>query len=284
MVYLAMEYIIYNSKFLKADTAIIKAGNRGLGFGDGLFETIKSLNGQLQFLDEHLARLWKGMQLLQFNIPKHFTPDHLEEEMQALMNKNGHNKNARIRLTVFRGDGGLYDEIDHRPNYIFQSWELADEIGSWNSNGLVLGIYADVKKSCDLLSNLKHNNFLPYAMAALYAKKEKCNDAVLLNTDSRLCDTSIANIFLIKADVIYTPALQEGCIAGIMRRHIINNLLALNYKLVEGKLSVDDLLDADEVFLSNSMYNLRWVQSAGDKKYSNRITQKIYTAIFSTNP
>ena len=284
MVYLAMEYIIYNSKFLKADTAIIKAGNRGLRFGDGLFETIKSLNGQLQFLDEHLARLWKGMQLLQFNIPKHFTPDHLEEEMQALMNKNGHNKNARIRLTVFRGDGGLYDEIDHRPNYIFQSWELADEIGSWNSNGLVLGIYADVKKSCDLLSNLKHNNFLPYAMAALYAKKEKCNDAVLLNTDGRLCDTSIANIFLIKADVIYTPALQEGCIAGIMRRHIINNLLALNYKLVEGKLSVDDLLDADEVFLSNSIYNLRWVQSAGDKKYSNSITQKIYTAIFSTNP
>jgi branched-chain amino acid aminotransferase len=284
MVYLAMEYIIYNSKFLKADTAIIKAGNRGLRFGDGLFETIKSLNGQLQFLDEHLARLWKGMQLLQFNIPKHFTPDHLEEEMQALMNKNGHNKNARIRLTVFRGDGGLYDEIDHRPNYIFQSWELADEIGSWNSNGLVLGIYADVKKSCDLLSNLKHNNFLPYAMSALYAKKEKCNDAVLLNTDGRLCDTSIANIFLIKDEVIYTPALQEGCIAGIMRRHIINNLLALNYKLVEGKLSVDDLLDADEVFLSNSIYNLRWVQSAGDKKYSNSITQKIYTAIFSTNP
>ena len=277
-----MEYLIFNSKYYKPETAIVTASSRGLRFGDGLFETIKSINGQLQFVDEHLARLWKGLQLLQFNIPKHFTPDSLEEEIQALLQKNKHLKMARIRLTVFRGDGGLYDEMDHKPNYIIQTWALTDEPGSWNSNGLVLGIYADAKKACDILSNLKHNNFLPYAMAALYAKNEKWNDAVLLNTEGRLCDTSIANIFLIKDEVIYTPALQEGCIAGVMRKHIINRLIAGNYKLVEGKLNIDDLLDADEVFLTNSIYNMRWVQSAGQKKYTNSLTQKIYAAVFST--
>lgn len=277
-----MEYFIFNGKLLRPESDVISANSRGLRFGDGLFETIKSINGQLEFVDEHFARLWKGMQVLQFTIPKQFTPDYLEQEIQILLKKNGHDKMARVRLTIFRGDGGLYDATDHKPNYLVQSWALPDETGSWNSNGLVVGIYTDVKKSCDILSNLKHNNFLPYAMAALYAKKEKWNDAVLLNTEGRLCDTTIANIFLIKEEVIYTPALPDGCIAGVMRRNLIEKLTAANYKLVESKLSVDELLDADEVFLTNSIYNMRWVQSIGDRKYSNTQTQKIYAAFFST--
>jgi branched-chain amino acid aminotransferase len=277
-----MNYFIFNSKLCKEETAVLAAGSRGLRFGDGVFETIKSINGQLQFIDEHLARLWNGMQVLQFNIPKHFTPDGLEEEIKTLLKKNGHLKIARIRLTVFRGNGGLYDEIDHKPNYFIETWALADDTGNWNSNGLVLGIYQDVKKSYDILSNIKHNNFLPYVMAALYAKKQKWNDAVLLNNDSRLCDTTIANIFLIKDDVVYTPALQEACIAGIMRKYMINSLTAAGYKLVQGMLTTDDLQDADEVFLSNSIYNMRWVAGIGDKKYECSVTQKIYAAIFST--
>jgi branched-chain amino acid aminotransferase len=279
---LKMNYFIFNGKFCKQETAVLAAGSRGLRFGDGLFETLKSINGQLQFLDEHLARLWKGMQLLQFNIPKHFTPDGLEEEIQALLKKNGHLKIARIRLTVFRGIGGLFDDIDHKPNYFIETWPLADETGNWNSNGLALGIYADVKKSFDILSSIKHNNFLPYVLAALHAKKQKWNDTVLLNTDGRLCDTTIANIFLIKDETVYTPALHEACIAGIMRRHIINGLTAAGYTLVESRLTIDDLLNADEVFLSNSIYNMRWVGSINDKKYDCKTTQKIYATVFST--
>ena len=282
LVYLMMNYFIYNGKLCKEDVAVLSAGSRGLRFGDGLFETIKSINGQPEFLDEHLARLWKGMQVLQFSIPKHFTPDRLQDEIESLLKKNGHIKNARIRLTIFRGDGGLYDEIDHKPNYFIETWALADETGTWNSNGLVLGIYADAKKSFDILSNLKHNNFLPYVMAALYAKKEKWNDAILLNTDGRLCDTTIANIFLIKDEVVYTPALQETCIAGIMRKHIINRLTTDGYKLIEGQLTITDLQNADEVFLSNSIYNMRWVQRIDDKQYTCSQAQKIYAAVFST--
>ncbi|MFM6924699.1 MAG: aminotransferase class IV [Ferruginibacter sp.] len=283
LVYLMMNYFIFNGKMYKEDTAVLGSNSRALRFGDGLFETIKGINGELEFLDEHLARLWKGMQILQFNIPKHFTPDRLQEEIGSLLKKNGHGKKARIRLTVFRGDGGLYDEIDHRPNYLLQSWELAAETGGWNSNGLVLGIYTEVKKPFDILSNLKHNNFLPYVLAALCAKKEKWNDAILLNTDDRLCDTSIANVFLIKDEVVYTPALQEACIAGIMRRHIMNQLTVAGIKVVEGQFGIADLEAADEVFLSNSIYNMRWVGRIGDKEYNCSQAQKIYAAVFSTN-
>lgn len=278
-----MEYFIYNSKTYKEESAILSASNRGLRYGDGLFETIKSIQGQLQFIDEHFARLWKGLQVLQFNIPKHFTPDYLQDEILGLLKKNGHHKMARIRLTVFRGDGGLYDAINHKPNLLIQTWALPDDTGEWNSNGLVLGIYTDVKKCCDILSNLKHNNFLPYSMAAIHAKNQKWNDAVLQNTEGGLCDTTIANIFLIKNEAIYTPGLQEGCIAGVIRKFLINQLTAANYKLIESRLSEEDLLEADEVFLTNSIHNLNWVQSFGDKKYTNIQTQKIYKAVFSTN-
>lgn len=261
-------------------SGLISPDNRGLRFGDGLFETIKSRNGIPEFIDDHFARLWKGMQVLQFDIPKHFTPDLLQQELINLLQKNQHDKTARIRLTIFRGDGGLYDAVNHKPNYLIQSWALPGETGNWNSNGLVAGIYTGVKKSLDILSNLKHNNFLPYAMAAMHAKKEKWNDAVLLNTEDRLCDTTIANIFLIRNETVYTPALTEGCIAGIMRRNLIEKLAAADAKPVEGKFSIEDLLGADEVFLTNSIYNMRWVQRIGDKTYSNRQTQKIFSSFF----
>lgn len=278
-----MGHFIFNGKMYKADQAVLSVSNRGLRFGDGLFETIKSINGRLDLIDDHFARLWKGLQVLQFSIPKHFTPDFLQQEIENLLQKNEHLHMARVRLTVFRGDGGLYDAADHKPNYIVQSWALPPETGNWNSNGLVLGIYADVKKNCDILSNMKHNNFLPYAMAALQAKNQKWNDAILLNTHSRICDTTIANIFLIKDEVIYTPALAEGCIAGVMRRNVMQKLTAAGFKLAETQVSITGLLEADEVFLTNSIHNMRWVQSIGDRKYTSLMAQKIYAAFFSTN-
>lgn len=278
-----MESVFFNGKYFTAGSALISANSRGLRFGDGLFETMKSINGKVDMMDEHFARLWKGMDILKFKLSPHFTPDKLQQEVLALLKKNGHLTNARIRITVFRSDGGLYDALNHIPNYIIQTWTLTEDKNSWNSNGLILGIYTQVKKSCDILSNIKHNNFLPYSMAALYAKEQKWNDAVLLNTHNRICDSTIANIFLIKHGVIYTPALSEGCIAGVMRKYMIKQLTALNYQVEETMITVDDLLSAEEVFLTNSIYNMRWVQHMGEKKLTNTLTAKINAAIFPTN-
>jgi len=272
-----MNYFNYNGKLLRENTPVIGVNSRGLRYGDGLFETMKSIKGRILLDDEHFARLWKGMNMLQFNLAGHFTPDNLQTGIQELLKKNGHDDMARIRVTVLRGDGGLYDDINHNPNYIIQSWALPAGTGEWNSNGLVLGIYDDAKKNCDAFSSLKHNNFLPYAMAALHAKKQKWNDAVVLNNQGSVCDSSIANIFLVKDGLIHTPSLAEGCIAGIMRRTLLQYLAANNMQVVEGEISIDDLMNADEVFLTNSIYNIRWVQGIGEKKYSNALTQKIYT-------
>lgn len=277
-----MNYFNYNGKIFKEGSPIIGADNRGLRYGDGLFETMKIKNGQLVFEDEHFARLWKGLRVLQFEIPKHFTVDSLRLEIITLAKKNGHEVAARIRLNIIRGDGGLYDAKNHGPHYIIQTWKLPDENGQWNGNGLVLGIYEEVKKGCDILSNIKHNNYLPYVMAALHAKSEKWNDAIVLNSNGRICDTTIANVFMVKDRTIYTPSLNEGCVAGVMRKIFIKKMTELGWQLVEKELPVDDLLNADEVFLTNSIYNLRWVQSIGDSVYQSTIFKQIYTEVIQT--
>lgn len=277
-----MNYFNYNGKFLKEGNTIVGADSRALRYGDGLFETMKIKNGKIELVDEHFARLWKGMQVLQFDVPKHFSPEKLEEQIIALAKKNTHQSGARVRLSIIRGDGGLFDAKNHTPNFIIQTWPLPEGNGEWNSNGLVAGIYNDVKKSCDILSNLKHNNYLPYVLAALQAKKEKWNDAILLNAAGNICDSTIANIFLVKDKIIYTPALSEGCVAGVMRQALLQFLRANNYQLEERVITQVELFAADEVFFTNSMYNIRWVQSIADVDYANTFTQKIYATFVPT--
>lgn len=277
-----MDHFIFNGKILKTGTPVAGPDNRGLRYGDGVFETMKLVNGQLQLADEHFARLWKGMELLQFDRPKLFTPEKLTAEIVQLTQKNKHERAARIRLQVIRGDGGLYDPANHLPQYIIQSWALPENHGSWISNGLITGLYEDAKKSCDRFSNCKHNNYLPYAMAALFAKQQKWNDAFVLNSYNRICDSTIANIFTIKNNIFHTPALTEGCVAGIMRQHIIHTLKKNGHSVNETTIRIDDLMEADEVFLSNSLYNIRWVQEIAGKKFSNILTQKIFPEIIST--
>jgi branched-chain amino acid aminotransferase len=277
-----MTWFSYNGKIFKSDALITGPDNRGLRYGDGLFETMKMKQGQLILEDEHFARLWKGMQVLHFSIPKYFTPDLLQQEILNLANKNQHALNARVRITVFRGNGGLYDVVDNVPHYIIQTWPLPEHNGELNNNGLDLGIYTAVKKSCDILSNLKTNNYLPYVMAAWEAKKQKWNDVIILNTFGRICDASIANIFLIKDEVICTPALSEGCVAGVMRKHVLQQLTTAGFTWAEKEITVEELLDADEVFLTNAIYNMRWVKAINEKKFTAATIQKIYSAIVPT--
>lgn len=277
-----MPHINFNGKISLEGTPVVTSANRGLRYGDGLFETMKILKGKIIQEAAHFERLWTGMDILQFELPKHFTKEGLVKSIQELCVKNGHENAGRIRLNIFRGNGGLYDVINNSPNYIIETWELPPGNGEWNSNGLISGIYSDARKVCDLLSNVKHNNYLPYVLAALKAKKEKWNDAIVLNQYERIADTTIANIFLVKDKEIITPALSEGCVAGIMRKEIIDHLQQKKWTVKEKEIRIEDVLNADEVFFTNSIYNIRWVQRIEDKSYSNEISREIYASFYPT--
>jgi len=117
-------------------------------------------------------------------------------------------------------------------------------------------------------------------MAALQAKKERWDDAFVLNTAERVCDATIANIFVVKNGTICTCPLQEGCIAGIMRRFLLERLPVNNFSIQEKTISEEDLLVADEVFLTNAIKGIRWVGQCGAARYSNQITKAVFSKLF----
>lgn len=275
------QFFIFNNKFYTNDSPVISPSSRGLRYGDGLFETMKSIKGNIINEDFHFERLFSGLALLKFDVPKTFSKDFIIKKIKELCTKNKHNDVVRVRLMIIRGNGGIFDLENLFPNYIIESWTLG-ATNELNVNGLVINLLPGAKKSCDNFSNLKSNNYLPYIMAGMYAKENKLNDCIVLNSFDRICDTAIANIFIVKGTDIFTPPLSEGCVAGIMRRWMLEKFNLENFKVTEKMLTADDLLEADECFLTNSIYYLRWVKNFRDKIYTNSSAQKIYSHILQT--
>ena len=268
-------YVNQNGKVINEINAVVSINNRSFRYGDGCFETMKVSKGKLLFADYHFERLFNSLELLQFTVPSFLTPEYLLANILNLTQKNRHEKLARIRLTIYRGEGGLYDPQNHVPNFTIQTWELNPTNNLLNENGLVIDIFEKSRKVCDNYSAIKSNNYLGYAMAALWTKEQHLNDAILLNPYNRVADATIANVFIIKDGIVKTPGLSEGGINGIMRRYLLNQLPEIAVPVEESMLTMDDLLEADELFLTNSIYGIRWVKQLRDKMYGNSITALI---------
>jgi len=266
----------YNGKLYKEDEPIISANNRSFRYGDGFFETMKMFNGKIILRDYHFERLFSSLELLQFEKPRYFTPQYLEEQITALAEKNKHSILARIRLMIFRGDGGLYDTENDFPNYIIQTWQMDEANNRFNKDGLVIDVFRDARKACDNYSYIKSNNYFPYIMAAFWAKKNNLNDAIVLNAYDRIADATIANIFIVKDGMVKTPALTEGCVSGVMRRHLLKCMREEGMPVEETSLTVEEVLHAQEIFLTNAGYGIRWVKRFGKSEYGKAFADILY--------
>jgi len=270
-----VNYINLNGKIQPGNQPALLVSNRGYRYGDGLFETIKVINEQIQLESYHFERLFSGLLLLQFEIPELFIAKTLAGEILDLCKKNECSQQARVRLSVFRGHGGLYDE-NSTLQYVIECWPLNDSENELNENGLLIDIYGEARKSADIFSNLKSASFLPYMMAAQYAKKNKLDDCLLLNTNGTIADSTIANVFIIKDGVIKTPGLPEGCVNGVMRRWLLEKLSSKDHEIREEQITITDLEEADEVFLTNAIKGMSWVKQFRNKFYTNAKTVEIF--------
>ncbi len=269
-------FLNYNGKIYRAGKLLISPDNRSFRYGDGCFETIRMINRKIILEAEHFERLFSSIELLKFEKPDFFTTTFLKEQMIQLTQKNLHDKDARIRLTIFRGDGGLYDAENNIPGFIIQSWPLNAENTALNRTGLVLDIFPDARKASDNFSHIKSNNFLPYVMAALWARKNDLNDALVLNVYQRIADATIANVFMVKDGIVKTPALTEGCIGGVMRKYLLRCLRKEGIPAEETQVSVDDVKEASEIFLTNAVNGIRWVRKCGGSHYRLQLTSLLY--------
>ncbi len=267
-------WLNFNARFIKENMAVVTAGNRGLRYGDGLFETMRYENGEIKLCDLHFERLFNGLAVLKINLPAPVTKSWLQQQVQSTVEKNNIRDAARVRLMIIRGDGGLYDLEGTGGGFVIQVWPLEKNKQEFNEDGLVIGLYDKGMKPCDSFANIKSNNYLLYAMAAIHAKENKWNDCAVLNTHTRICDATIANIFWTKDGNIYTPPLSEGCVAGVMRKHIMTN-----NPVQERICELADLENADEVFLTNAITGVRWVKEFNGAVYTNKIGRQVYETI-----
>ena len=271
-------FICLNGSFFLTNSPAIFSANSSYRYGDGLFETIRYKEGELLLLPLHFDRLWRGLQLLNYALPSFFSRDLLEKKIRELLKKNNIGAHARIRLSVYRGEGGLYDN-NNKTGYLIECWPLEAPAFPWNENGLVLGVYPDARKPIDLFSNLKSSSFLIYSMAAQYAKQHRWNDAIVLNTNGAIADTTIATIFLVKEEIVYTPSLNEGGVAGVMRSYLLEAFQKQKIEVREASVHLSQLQEADEVFLTNAIRGIRWVQRIGDTLYKNNFSRQLYERI-----
>ncbi|MEO8720235.1 MAG: aminotransferase class IV [Ginsengibacter sp.] len=270
-------FFIYNNTFCLVGEPVIRADNHGFRYGDGIFETMRMYHGGILNVDFHLERLFHGMKMLQFNVPPDFSKSFFTQRVNELLLKNSISQNARIRLMIFRNETNFSGSLSF-PNYIIETFSLSDKI-ELNEKGLSVDIFPDVKKSGDLFSNLKTNNYLPSVMAIRFAKKNKLDEAILQNSSNRISESTIANIFIVKDHNIYTPPLSEGCVAGTMRRWMIEKSDLRNYVISEKEITEDDLLHANELFLTNAIKPIRWVKNFRKKVYKNEKIKEIFTNI-----
>ena len=278
-----MEFVVINGAFLEKSKAGLSPDDHSYRYGDGLFETMRIVKGNILLEEYHFERLFSGLEILKFKSPALFTKQKISEQVKELCKKNSIEESAKVRLSVSRGSGGLYD-CDNSLSYLIESWPVEQNNDTLNENGLIIDIFSDARKSIDKFSNLKSANYLPYVMAAIWAKENKLNDALILNQHGRICDSTIANVFWVKENSIFTPPLNEGCVAGVMRKKILE-LATHNsdLRVLESILTEDILLQADEVFLTNAITGIRWVKECRNKDYQNTISSKIFTKLGETN-
>lgn len=274
-------FLSLDGKMVQSGRPLILPDNRSFRYGDGFFETMRMERGKIRLQQFHMERLFASLALLGFHPPAYFTPVYLLDRIGELAQKNQHLGLTRIRVTIYRGEGGLYDTGNHFPHHLIQTWNLDPVVDQLNENGFEMGVFPDAKKVCDVFSHVKSNNFLAYAMAAIWVKQQQLNEAVLLNPYGGVADATIANIFIVKNGSVKTPALTEGPVGGVMRRYLLQKLQDENIPVEETRLTPEDLYQASEIFLSNAIYGIRWVKQFEGNQYGNQFAKMLHKKIYT---
>ena len=144
-----------------------------------------------------------------------------------------------------------------------------------NSKGIEIDQFMDIRKHINPISNFKTKSGLVYVLAAIQATERKIDDLLILNDKGGIIESSSCNLFLVSNGVLYTPGLEEGCLGGTMRMQVINLALANGIKVYESTIMPQNLLAADEVFLTNAIRGINWVSGYRTKRYFNNVSRKL---------
>lgn len=244
----------FNGTLVAADTAYLNHNNRGLRYGDSLFESIRVVNGHVYFLEEHYLRLMSSMRILRMEIPMEFTMEFLEQEILKTVATYEANLAYRVRLTVFRNDGGLYLPQTNTISYCLEVKRLDTLFYTLTAAHYEVELFKDFYVNKDMLSNLKTNNRVLNVVGSVYASENDYDNCLLINSDKMVVEALNGNLFLVSGDTIKTPPLKDGCLNGVLRKKLIEILNKTeSYDLKEESISPFELQKADELFVTNAI-------------------------------
>lgn len=275
-----MPYVIINTKLLESEKAFISYEDRGFRYGDGVFETIRVHGGVPYQFDWHMERLRKGLHAIKINANLHT----LHEQCRKLLKENAV-QDGVLRVQVTRGIGskGYLPDSKHPKagaTTVIETSGLPDR----PDGAVPLWLSSYRKISPDSLPvQYKLCQGLSSTLARIEAFEKGCFDALLINQQGELCETSSGNVFWAKDSILYTPALTCGALEGAMRAAILR---LSPYEIREIRTGVESLTQADEVFICNALWqvipaaglmpnNLRWKKSVSQKALHELINSDI---------
>lgn len=223
--------------------------DRGLAYGDGLFETCRMIDGVAPLLSFHWQRLSDGCTRL--NLPNPFvsSADLAHYLAQAVPNQ------GLAKLIVTRGSGGRGYLAPEQPHvtWVMQGMPIPDTPSTVYLEGVTLRRCALQLASQPLLAGLKHLNRLEQVLARAEWQSPLFFDGLLFDQDHYLIETTVCNIFIVQADRLLTPCLRSSGVAGVMRAAIIQSAASLGLSVEETFITEAQLQSADAVFLCNSV-------------------------------
>lgn len=259
---MSTHFAYLNGKIVPAEEAAVSIFDRGIMYGDGLFETIRMQNRKCVRLNSHLDRLRIGAHTLKFN--DILSNIDFTNAITAICEAN-HLTDARVRLTITRGrsePGKLWPVKQNEPTIII----TADFLPPPSLEPVRVIISSIRRDENNPLSAVKSLNYLPGILARIEAEQGGVDDAILLNTRGNIVEGTIGNIFIIAGNRLITPSLDQGVLPGTVRAAVLALAPELGLDAIECPVTMQDLTNADELFFTNAIQLVRPISEVDGKE------------------
>ena len=266
---------LVDGRVLRASELPAAFGNRAFLLADGVFESMRFTAGHVPFLSLHVQRLHAALEAHGMIVPESLGEVALRESLEAWRATWGVQGDVRIRLTAYRAGEGAYAPETDDVSWVATAATMTESGFGLPPKGLDVDIFQDMVKHRSPISKFKNLASTVYIRAARHASQRGWGDALVLNPDQRIIESSRSNLFVVSNGVLYTPSLDDGCVGGIMRSVLIRTALDHGVKVYEAALTPQTLLQADELFLTNAVRGIEWVSSYKTKRYFHATAEKL---------
>ena len=264
--------LLFNGLLVAANDFELPLPNRGLGFGDGFFETLIFTGNRLRLATDHFARMQQAADALYLTLPAALaSAEALETTLTPLAAANNLPA-ARLRLQLWRAGGGRYTPPTDAAEWLATAEAfVADELPIEKANFAL-----ETHSIPSPLSFCKGPQAWLYVRAAHERTQRGLDEIILCDAAGHVAEAGAAAIFWVKDGVLFTPSLASGCVAGVRRAQVLRAAQAAGIMCREGLFSPDDLLAAEAVFTAN-VAALRTVQRVASGRFSDHLPSFLET-------